>query len=62
MAEKKVATKAEKSRKTKKKAGRDKRKAKIKTDKEFAKTFFEARSKRSTEKKAGYRKKKKGKK
>ena len=32
--------------------------AKLRTDKEFAKTYFEARSKRSTEKKSAFRKKK----
>ena len=39
--------------------GRKKRAAKILADKEFAKTFFGAKSKRSTEKKAAFRKKKK---
>ncbi|MEK6579376.1 MAG: hypothetical protein AABZ55_09140 [Bdellovibrionota bacterium] len=38
--------------------GRNKRKMKLKADKEFAKTFFEAKSKRSTEKKSAFRKKK----
>lgn len=46
------------SRKTLRKLGRDKRNKKIATDKEFAKTYFEARSKRSTEKKSTFRKKK----
>jgi len=46
------------SRKTLKKMGRDKRKAKIKTDSAFAKTLFEGKSKRSTEKKAAFRKSK----
>ncbi len=45
-------------RKFKKKLGRGKRALKLKTDKEFAKTFFEARSKRSTDKKSTFRKKK----
>jgi hypothetical protein len=49
-------------RRSLKKLGRDKRKTKLAADKEFAKTFFEAKSKRSTEKKAAFRKKKKGKK
>lgn len=51
-----------KSRKTKRTEGRNKRKTKLKTDKEFAKTYFAAKSKRSNDKKAGFRKKKKGKK
>ncbi|MBY0470583.1 hypothetical protein K2X30_05390 [bacterium] len=49
-------------RRTIKTLGRNKRKLKLKNDKEFAKAFFEAKSKRSTEKKAAYRKKKKNKK
>ena len=49
------------SRKTLRKKGREKLTAKLKTDKEFAKTYFESRSKRSNEKKAAFRKKKKGK-
>jgi hypothetical protein len=48
-------------RKQKKKEGRAKRKAKLSTDKEYAKAFFEAKSKRSAERKAAFRKKKKGK-
>jgi hypothetical protein len=40
------------------KLGRRKRAQKLKTDKEFAKTFFAARSKRSTDKKSAFRKKK----
>ena len=40
------------------KKGRDQRNAKLATDKEFAKTYFEAKSKRSTEKKSVFRKKK----
>lgn len=49
------------SRRTLRKKGRAKLTAKIQTDKEFAKAFFEARSKRSNDKKAAFRKKKKGK-
>ena len=40
------------------KSGRDKRNAKIATDKAFAKTYFEAKSKRATDKKSAFRKKK----
>ncbi len=54
--------KAKLSRKTKKTVGRNKRAEKLKTDKEFAKTYFAAKSKRAIEKKAAFRKKKKGKK
>ena len=43
-------------RRTKKKLGRDKRKAKIQTDKEFAKTYFEAKAKRAADKKVAFRK------
>ncbi len=50
------------SKKTLRKMGRVKRKAKIATDKEFAGKYFEAKSKRSTEKKVAFRKKKSGKK
>ena len=50
------------SRRTIKALGRAKRVARLKTDKEFAKTYFEAKSKRSTDKKSAFRKKKKGKK
>jgi len=57
-----AATKTAPSRKTLRKRGRDKRRKKIQSDKEFAKAYFAARSKRSTDKKAAYRKKKKGKK
>jgi hypothetical protein len=39
-------------------AGRNKTAAKLKTDKEFAKGFFEGKSKRALEKKAAFRKKK----
>ncbi len=45
-------------RKHLRKKGREKRALKLVSDKEFAKTFFEARSKRSTEKKSAFRKKK----
>jgi hypothetical protein len=38
--------------------GRKKLAAKLKTDKEFSKAFFEARSKRANDKKAAFRKKK----
>jgi hypothetical protein len=38
--------------------GRNKRKAKLKENKEFAKAYFEAKSKRSNDKKAAFRKKK----
>ncbi len=54
--------KAKLGRKTLKAQGRAKKKAKLQGDKEFAKAFFAAKSKRATDKKAGYRKKKKGKK
>jgi hypothetical protein len=50
------------SRKNVKAHGRAKRKLRLAADKEFAKSFFEARSKRSVDKKSAYRKKKKGKK
>lgn len=50
------------SRKTLRAAGRKKRKLKLKGDKEFAKAFFAAKSKRSNEKKSAFRKKKKNKK
>jgi hypothetical protein len=39
-------------------AGNKKRDLKLRTDKEFAKTFFEGRSKRSNDKKSTFRKKK----
>ncbi len=45
-------------RRTLRKLGRDKRQAKIQTDKEFAKAFFAARSKRAADKKVSFRKKK----
>ena len=57
-----VSARAKLSRDTLKRAGRQKRRAKLLGDKEFAKTFFAAKSKRSTEKKAAFRKKKKNKK
>lgn len=46
------------TRRRKKTEGRNKRTLKLRTDKEFAKTFFEARSKRANDKKAAFRKKK----
>ncbi len=54
--------KAKLGRRTKKTLGRNKRKLRLQTDKEFAKTYFEGRAKRSNDKKAAYRKKKSGKK
>ncbi len=39
-------------------AGRKKRALKLQADKAFAKTFFEARSKRANDKKSAFRKKK----
>jgi hypothetical protein len=39
-------------------AGRKKRVLKLRSDKEFAKTYFEGRSKRSNDKKSAFRKKK----
>lgn len=45
-------------RRTIKKLGRDKRKAKMATDKEYAAKFFEGRKKRSDDKKTAFRKKK----
>ena len=44
------------SRKKLRKAGRAKRQAKIATDKEFAKTLFAGKSKRSADKKVAFRK------
>ena len=46
------------SRRTLRALGRKKRTLKLQNDKEFAKTFFAAKSKRSTDKKAAFRKKK----
>ena len=46
------------ARRKKKAAGRKKRVLKLKTDKAFAKTYFEAKSKRSVDKKSAFRKKK----
>jgi hypothetical protein len=46
------------ARRKKKAAGRKKRAQKLKTDKGFAKTYFEGRSKRSNDKKSTFRKKK----
>ena len=51
-------TQGKPGRKTLRKAGRIKRNAKIVADKEFAKKFFEAKSKRSADKKTAFRKKK----
>jgi hypothetical protein len=45
-------------RKRKKAEGRKKRTLKLRTDKEFAKQYFEGKSKRATDKKSGFRKKK----
>ncbi len=45
-------------KKRKKREARKQVKARILSDREFAKTYFEARSKRSTERKAAFRKKK----
>ena len=45
-------------RRRKKTEGRKKRAVKLKTDKEFAKTFFEGRGKRANDKKVAFRKKK----
>ena len=45
-------------RRTLRKLGRDKRNTKIATDKEFAKTYFAAKSKRATDKKVAFNKKK----
>lgn len=50
------------SRKTLRKLGRVKRMKRLKTEPEFAKAYFEGRSKRALEKKATYKKKLKGKK
>jgi len=55
-------TKTAPSRRKLKAAGRKKRAQKLATDKDFAKSFHEAKSKRAVEKKASFRKKKKGKK
>ena len=46
------------ARRKAKTAGRKKRALKLQSDKEFSKTFFEARSKRANDKKAAFRKKK----
>ena len=51
-------SKAKLGRATLRALGRKKRKAKIASDKEFAKTFFAAKSKRSNDKKSAFRKKK----
>lgn len=52
-----LATKRNARRKARR-TGAKKLMTKLSTDKEFAKTYFEARSKRSTDKKATFRKKK----
>ncbi len=57
-----AAKKAKLGRRTLRTLGRKKRIAKLKTDKEFSKKFFEAKSTRATAKKAAFRKKKKNKK
>jgi len=62
MAQTTTQTASAPSRRTLRAKGRKKRAAKLATDKDFAKTFFEAKSKRSADKKSGFRKKKKGKK
>jgi hypothetical protein len=46
------------SRRSKKAEGRKKRTLKLRSDKEFAKQYFESKSKRSVEKKSAFRKKK----
>ncbi len=46
------------TRRKARRAGDKKRTLKLQSDKEFAKTFFEARSKRATDKKQAFRKKK----
>lgn len=51
-------TKAKPGRRTLRKIGREKRKTKIHADKEFAKTYFAAKSKRAVDKKVTFRKKK----
>jgi len=53
-----AAAKKNLGRKTLRKLGRDKRKAKLQADKAFSKTYHEAKSKRSIEKKNAFRKKK----
>ncbi len=50
--------KAKLGRRSIKKMGRDKRKAKVQNDKEFAKALFAGKSKRSADKKVAFRKKK----
>jgi hypothetical protein len=46
------------TRREKRKAGREKRVARLSSDKEFAKTYFGLKSKRALEKKSSFRKKK----
>lgn len=55
-AEAKTTEKSKLSRRNRRKIGRDKRRSKLATDKEYAKGYFEARSKRSDEKKVRYKK------
>ena len=50
--------KAKPGRRTLRKAGRVKRNAKIHADKDFAKKYFDAKSKRATDKKVAFRKRK----
>ena len=54
--------KSQPSRRTLRRAGRLKRQKRIFEDQEFAKTYFDAKSKRSVEKKQKFRKKLQGKK
>jgi len=51
-------TKTPPSRRTLRRKGKKKLKVKLAGDKEFAKTFFAAKSKRANDKKAAFRKKK----
>jgi hypothetical protein len=55
-------TTSTKSRKTLRKEGRDKRFAKLQSDVEFRKKYFEGKSKRAADKKSAFLKKKKRKK
>lgn len=54
----KIAPFSAKIKKQMKKEGRKKRQLKLKTDSEFAKKYFEGKSKRANDKKAAFRKKK----
>ncbi len=58
MATQTETTKTPKSRKTLRRAGKKKLVAKLATDREFAKTFFGAKSRRANDKKSAFRKKK----